>query len=282
MRMQRWLGRTIKGQMVRSLLFLYLLLNGFAFIVAERFIFQPPAASYQDTKDILKLKTADEATISALYLPQPKAAFTLIYSHGNGEDLGDIRSRLERLRTLGFAVFAYDYRGYGTSEGFPAERFAYQDINAAYQYVTETLKVPASQIVLYGRSVGSGPSVDLASREPVSGMILESPFISTFRVITHLPILPWDRFNNLAKLKSVRCSVLIMHGTRDRVIPYYHSQVLFTRFQTPKTLLTIENADHNDLLTVAGDRYDQAIRAFQQELNLHQSQAVSAAPSPPL
>lgn len=282
MRMQRWLGQTFSGKIVRSLLFLYLLLNGFAFFAAERFIFRPPAASYQNTNAILKLKTADGATISALYLPQPNSAFTLIYSHGNGEDLGDIRSRLERLRTLGFAVFAYDYRGYGTSEGFPAERFAYQDINAAYQYVTEILKVPASQIVLYGRSVGSGPSVDLASREPVGGMILESPFISTFRVITHLPILPWDRFNNLAKLKSVRCSVLIMHGTRDRVIPYYHSQVLFTRFQTPKTLLTIENADHNDLLTVAGDRYDQAIRAFQQELNLHQSQAVSAAPSPPL
>mgnify|MGYP002786080910 FL=1 len=105
---QRWLGRTFTGQMVRSLLFLYLLLNGFAFFAAERFIFRPPAASYQDTNEILKLRTADGAMISAVYLPQPTATFTLIYSHGNGEDLGRVRSRLERLRALGFAVFAYD------------------------------------------------------------------------------------------------------------------------------------------------------------------------------
>ena len=277
---QRWLGRTFTGQMVRSLLFLYLLLNGFAFFAAERFIFRPPAASYQDTNEILKLRTADGAMISAVYLPQPTATFTLIYSHGNGEDLGRVRSRLERLRALGFAVFAYDYRGYGTSDGFPAERFVYQDINAAYEYVTQTLQVTPSRVVLYGRSVGSGPSVDLASRKPVSGVILESPFTSTFRVITQIPILPWDRFNNLAKLKSLTCPALIMHGTRDRIIPYYHSQVLYTRLQTPKTFLTVEGADHNDLLEVAGDRYNQAIQTFQRELSQYQSQAVSADPSP--
>ncbi len=246
------------------LLFLvgYLALNVFVFFYAERLIFLPRPRSYQDSPEILKLKTLSGEQISALYLPNPNANYTILYSHGNAEDLGRIRQRLEHLRTLGVSVFAYDYRGYGTSQGSPSEQNAYQDIEAAYRYLTETLGISPSQIILYGRSLGSGTSVEIASREPIAGLILESPFTSTFRVITRIAIVPFDRFDNLRKIGKVRCPILFLHGTQDQLIPLHHSETLMRQVRSPKRLVAIAGADHNDLLEIAGTQYDQAIQTF--------------------
>jgi len=180
------------------LLFLlgYLALNIFAFFYAERLIFLPRPRSYQDSPEILKLTTLSGEQISALYLPNPTATYTVLYSHGNAEDLGRIRQRLEHLKTLGVSVFAYDYRGYGTSQGTPSEQNAYQDIESAYRHLTVTLVISPNHIILYGRSLGSGTSVEIASREPIAGLILEGPFTSIFRIVTRIAILPFDRFDN--------------------------------------------------------------------------------------
>lgn len=254
------------GRMLQLLLLVYLALNVFAFFYAERLIFLPRPKSYQDSPEILKLTTSSGEQISALYLPNPTATYTVLYSHGNAEDLGRIRQRLEHLRTLGVSVFAYDYRGYGTSQGKPSEQNAYQDIAAAYQYLTTTLGISPSQIILYGRSLGSGTSVEIASREPIAGLILESPFTSIFRVITRIEIVPFDRFDNLRKIAKVRCPVLFLHGTQDRLIPLHHSETLMRQVRSPKRLVPIPGADHNDLLEIASTQYDQAIQTFIQSL----------------
>lgn len=85
---------------------------GFGIFVAffsEGLIFQPQAPGYRDDSSILKLTSADGARISAKYLPNPTAKYTILYSHGNAEDIGDDAPLFERLRNAGFAVFAYDY-----------------------------------------------------------------------------------------------------------------------------------------------------------------------------
>ncbi len=254
-------------RMLQLFLLVYLALNIFAFFYAERLIFLPRPKSYQDSLEILKLTTSSGEQISALYLPNPIATYTVLYSHGNAEDLGRVRQRLEHLKNLGVSVFAYDYRGYGTSQGKPSEQNAYEDMEAAYRYLTETLGISPSQIILYGRSLGSGTSVEIASRELIAGLILESPFTSTFRVITRIAIVPFDRFDNLRKIGTVRCPVLFLHGTQDRLIPLHHSETLLGQVRSPKRLLAIAGADHNDLLEIAGTQYDQAIQAFLQQLN---------------
>lgn len=264
-------GKQFKRMLYSFLLFFllgYLALNIFAFFYGERLIFLPRPRSYQDSPEILKLTTPNGEKISALHLPNSTATYTVLYSHGNAEDLGRIRQRLEHLRTLGVSVFAYDYRGYGTSQGKPSEQNVYQDIEAAYQYLITTLAMSPSQIILYGRSLGSGPSVEIASREPISGLILESPFTSIFRVITRIKILPFDRFDNLSKIAKVRCLVLFLHGTHDRLIPFHHSETLYKQVRSPKQLVAIAGADHNDLLEIAGTQYDQAIQTFLQQLKL--------------
>jgi len=231
-----------------------------AYLVSDRMIFQPPPATYEDTRQILKLSSADGARISALHLPHPSAAYTILYSHGNAEDLALVAPALRRLHEWGFAVFAYDYHGYGTSEGRPSESRAYQDIDAAYAYLTATLGVAPRRIIAYGRSVGSGPAVDLAARRPLGGLVVESGFVTAFRVVLRLPVLPFDKFRNLDKIARVACPVLVMHGMEDEIVPFDHGRRLFDAALAPKRSLWIEGARHNDFMLVAGERQGRALR----------------------
>ena len=134
-------------RLVRSLLLIYIFFGVYVFFRADSMIFLPQPASYQDPEEILKLRVTNTEEISAIYLPNAEATYTLLYIHGNAEDLGDIRPMLDRLHRWGFSIFAYDYRGYGTSEGYPSERNAYEDADVAYTYLTQQLKVPPGQII---------------------------------------------------------------------------------------------------------------------------------------
>jgi len=263
------IGELSWKRLVRSLLFIYTFFALYVFFRADSMIFLPQPASYPDTKTSLKLSVTQTEQISAIYLPNSQATHTLLYIHGNAEDLGDIRPLLDRLHGWGFSVFAYDYRGYGTSDGNPSERNAYQDADAAYSYLTQQLKIPPEQIVVYGRSVGGGSAVDLASRHPVGGLILESTFTSAFRVVVPFPILPFDKFSNLDKLRKVHCPVLVMHGQADQTIPIQHGQRLYEAAREPKMSLWVAEAGHNDLDQVAGERYQQTLVAFQRLLEPH-------------
>lgn len=256
-------------RIMRSIIFIYACVGLYAYFFSDRMIFLPQPSTYQDNNQILKLTTKDGVKISAVYLPNPQAKFTILYSHGNAEDLGEISPILAELRNLGFAVFAYDYRGYGTSEGNPSEKTAYKDIDAAYDYLTQKLGVSPERIILYGRSVGGGPSVDLASRQPVGGLILENTFVSTFRVVTQITLFPFDKFNNIEKIKKVRSPVLVMYGKADTVIPFWHGEKLFAAANEPKMFLAIETAGHNNFRETGSKEYDRALQEFTQLVSQH-------------
>ncbi len=233
-------------------------------------IFLPQPASYQDTQEILKVPVTHTEQISAIFLPNSQAAYTLLYIHGNAEDLGDIRPVLDRLHGWGFSVFAYDYRGYGTSDGKPAEKNAYQDAAAAYSYLTQQLNIPPERIIVYGRSVGGGSATELATQYPIAGLILESTFTSAFRVVVPFPLLPFDKFPNLDKMPQIRCPVLVMHGQADQTIPLEHGQTLYEAASEPKLSLWVAAAGHNDFTWVAGEQHRQALRSFQQMVEAQQ------------
>ncbi len=256
------IGELSWKRLVRSLLFIYAFFAVYVYFRADSMIFLPQPPSYQDTQDILKIPVSQTEKISAIYLPNAQATYTLLYIHGNAEDLGDIRLMLDRLQSWGFSVFAYDYRGYGTSSGQPSERHAYQDADAAYQYLTQQLKISPDKIIVYGRSVGGGSATELAKRYPVAGLVLESTFTSAFRVVVPFPLLPFDKFSNLDKLKAIHSPVLVMHGQADRTIPIQHSQTLFQAAPESKMSLWIEGAGHDDFTWVAGDRHRQALQSF--------------------
>jgi fermentation-respiration switch protein FrsA (DUF1100 family) len=248
--------------MLRIIILLYIGLVLYAWFFSDRAIFLPHPSSYRDTPEIIKLRSTHGNLISALYLPNPSAKFTLLVSHGNAEDLGDDRDWLEDLRRAGFSVFAYDYQGYGTSQGRPSEKGAYDDEKAAIMYLVGDLKTDLHNIIILGRSVGSGPALHLAARTAVAGVILQSPFVSAFRVVTRVPLLPFDKFPNYKEIRRVHAPVLIMHGEQDSVVAIWHGRRLYELAARPKLFFSVPNADHNDLDIVAGASYFKAIQSF--------------------
>lgn len=238
----------------------YLALTILGAFFTDSIIFQPPSPGYRDGTSVLKLTSADGARISAIHFPNANARFTLLFSHGNAEDIGYDIPFLEAMRDEGFAVFAYDYQGYGTSEGKPSEEHLYEDSEAAYNYLINDLHVPSGRIIVWGRSLGAAAAVDLAARQPVAGLIMESAFTSAFRVLTRFPLLPFDKFPNLAKIRNVRCPVLVVHGRRDGIISFYHGPKLFAAANEPKLSYWVDNAGHNNLALVAGSQYFQELR----------------------
>ena len=249
---------------LRVLLLTYVgvILMGAAF--ADRLIFVPPPPSYgEDAHGLVRLVTAEGDTVAAVYLPATDAPLTVLFAHGNAEDVGDGRADMEAYRRLGVSVLAFDYPGYGLSSGTPSESGAYAAADAAYDYLEAQGFVGAQSIIAHGRSLGGGVMVDLAARRPVAGLVIESSFVSAYRVMTRIPILPVDQFRSLEKLSDVHAPVLVIHGTDDEVIAPWHGQRLAEAVPAERrSTFWVEGAGHNDLGQVAGDAYWAALRSF--------------------
>ncbi|MFW6201788.1 MAG: alpha/beta hydrolase [Gemmatimonadota bacterium] len=246
---------------------IYLLVAAFVYVSSDRLIFLPPPAGYDaDSPDLVWLTASDGQRLPAFHLNDPSSEYTVLYNHGNAEDIGHVRPALEMLHRLGFSVLAYDYRGYGLSDGRPTVEGAYRDIEAAYGYLVEQRGVAPERIIVHGFSVGSGPAIDLAARRPIAGLVLVAPFTTAFRVVTRVPLLPFDRFRNIEKIDDVDAPVLVVHGTDDGIVPFAHGRSVFEAANEPKRRLWVEGAGHNDVLRVAGPAYAEALAAFRDEL----------------
>mmetsp|Transcript_25557 Transcript_25557/g.55875 ORF Transcript_25557/g.55875 Transcript_25557/m.55875 type:complete len:275 (-) Transcript_25557:177-1001(-) len=207
------------------------------------------------------LNTQGGDRIPVIHIKRPNAKFTVIYSHGNAEDVGLSLPYLDLLsERCNCSVLAYEYPGYSLSEGSePSEEGTYQAINAAYHYVSDVLDVDAGNIVLFGRSLGTGPSVDLGARTPgVAGIILQSPLESGIRCaigrFSSCTLYPLDIFRSYQKIDSIKCPVLIMHGVEDEVVPCDNGKALYEALETRpnhKDLhydpVWIEGRGHNDM-----------------------------------
>jgi pimeloyl-ACP methyl ester carboxylesterase len=220
--------------------------------------FHPPAPSYEIKKDekagtysvtfaeeaynkkplknlsVYVIKTSTNTSIPIFCFRSRGAKLTLIYSHGNATDIGLMFSMYAYMASeLGINVVAYDYTGYGSSMADnirPTEKQTYKDIEAVYNWCVETnlASFPSSQIILYGQSVGSGPSCYLASTRPCAGLILHSGILSGIRVLTASRMLfCFDIFPNIDRIQRVRCPVFVIHGMEDKQVGFHHGLNLF-------------------------------------------------------
>lgn len=261
------IGEFSLKRLIRSTILIYLILMVFAWLFSERLIFVPPESGYVDSEQIIKIQVTPKRTVSAIYLQAQEAEYTILYCHGNAEDIGQIKDVLDLFVRNGYSVFSFDYSGYGTSGGRPSEKKMYEEAQACFDYLVEQKQISPEKIILLGRSLGSAPAVYLASKNPAAGLILEGSFVSAFRVMTGIPLFPFDRCKNLARIKKIGCPVLFIHGTNDRVIPQWHSRKLFEAANEPKMSFWVEGAGHDDLLWTAGDKYWKTLSEFQTLIN---------------
>ncbi len=162
---------------------------------------------------------ADGVRLHAWYAAAPNAPATLVWSHGNGGNIGGRAEVLLALRAAGLSVLAYDYRGYGRSDGRPSERGVYLDAEAAYDS-ERSRGVSASRIVCFGESLGGAVSIYLATQRPCAGVAVVSTFTTlgdvAWRHYGPLAVFAGTRFDSQSRIAKLDVPVLIAHGDRGR------------------------------------------------------------------
>jgi len=210
----------------------------------------------------------DRTRLHAWYAPARQGRVTLLYCHGNAGNLSYAVDHIKGLVRLGVNVLIFDYRGYGRSQGKPDEAGLYKDANAAYQFLMHTGRGDPRQLIIYGQSLGGVVAAHLAARQKCAGLIVESSFTSAQDMARELyPWLPvrWlikSRLDAAAAVGKVRAPVLVLHGTRDRTVPFRLGRRLFERAEEPKFFHGVENADHNDVYVVGGRSYYAKLEEF--------------------
>ena len=261
---------TMFKNIIKPIAIVYLGLSAYALLFSNLYIFHPPKPATYNSKlpNLFQIPTNKSSNkyISAVYLSNPKAKYTIIYSHGNAEDLGVSYHFLQALQQHGFSVLSYDYSGYGLSSGKPNEKNTYQDITAVYNYATKKLKIPAKHIINMGHSLGAGVAVNLSANQPTAGLIITGAFVSAFRVMTRYPILFGDKYSNINKIKKINTPLLIIHGTKDNIIPFWHGKKLYKTANQPKEFIEINGAGHNNLIQINSAAYWEAITKFSQKI----------------
>lgn len=158
---------------------------------------------------------------------------------------------LELSNSLKTSVLCYDYSGYGLATGKPSESNCYADIRAAYTYLVAERRIPRKRILLFGRSLGSGPTVDLATSlgRELGGVVLIAALTSCVRVVfNNVPhTLKFDMFANIDKIDKILVPVFCVHGMVDDVVPFSHGLELSRRARYPLEPLWIRYAGHNNL-----------------------------------
>lgn len=247
-------------RVIRSFLFIYISISAYGWFISDGMLFQPHTPSYTDNAQVIKIELPDGSHISAIYLKNKDAEYTVLYNHANAVDLGDLDHFISTYKNIDVSIFTYDYLGYGTSQGKATTANTYKSADAAMDYLVK--QVGVDNIIIHGRSVGGGAAIYLAHTRDVAGLIAESSFVTAFRTMTHIPITPFDKFRNIAKIGKVNCPVLIIHGKEDRAIPFWHGEKLFDKAKEPKFSCWLDGANHNYIPAEAETKYWSAISSF--------------------
>jgi fermentation-respiration switch protein FrsA (DUF1100 family) len=226
--------------------------------------------NYED----VSFSAADSTRLHGWFVPSsdPEVNTTLLWFHGNA---GNISHRLENLallhRYLHISIFIFDYREFGLSEGQISKAGTYLDARGAWNYLVGERTIAPSDILLFGRSLGTALAVDLASREPCLGAVLEAAFTSSHEMLERyffgaIPAeLLQSAYDNLGKIRLVRAPLLFIHGQYDEAIPVEMAQRLYQAAQSPKRFHLVIGSGHNDTYVVGGFEYFQQWQDFLQE-----------------
>ncbi|KAI4982724.1 alpha/beta hydrolase domain-containing protein 17C-like isoform X2 [Hordeum vulgare subsp. vulgare] len=229
--------------------------------------------------DVHALPTRAGTRVVAAFWRYPSARLTLLYSHGNAADLGQMLGLFMELRShLRVNIMCYDYSGYGASTGKPSEYNTYYDIEAVYDCLKKEYGIGPEELILYGQSVGSGPTLHLASRlEKLRGVVLHSGILSGIRVLYPVKVTLWfDIFKNIDKIKQVECPVLVIHGTADDIVDFSHGKRLWELAKEKYEPLWVKGGGHCNLET-----YPEYIRHLRKFVNAMEKLAKERAAKAP-
>ena len=240
---------------VSSIIIAYIVVIIFVYFYQRNLLYHPSENNYQnDTIQFnyqeIFIKVNDEIKLKSWIINKDLKNFkTLVFFHGNAGDLSNRIYKLNELDKLNINILLISWRGFSGNEGYPTEKNLYEDAEAAIKWLNKK-KVSNSQIILYGESLGTGVAVEIASKNNFNSIILESPFTSIENSAKiYYPYLPVsfllkDRYDSISKIKKINSPILIMHGRKDDIVPFFMGKKLFEKANSPKDSYFTDIDDH--------------------------------------
>ncbi|WP_321254481.1 alpha/beta hydrolase [Psychroserpens sp.] len=241
------------------------------YVLQEKLMFFPTTLTrdftynFQYPFEELFLEPENDVLINAVHFKNENPKGVILYFHGNAGDLSRWGTITEYFVEKNYDVLVMDYRTYGKSKGKLSEQGFYDDAQFCYNYLKS--RYDESDIILYGRSLGTGVANYLASKNQPKQLILETPYYSITDIAKHrFPFFPVKslikyEFNSFEYIQNVKCPITIIHGTHDQVVPYSSGNKLFDI--APKSITkmkTIDGGRHNDLVNF--DAYHEVIASI--------------------
>ena len=215
----------------------------------------------------VSITTPDNERLHGWYVPAENSEGVVLFFHGNA---GNISHRLDSIKIfndLGLDTLIIDYRGYGQSTGKTSEEGTYLDAQAAWDYLVKSRRVPADQIIIFGRSLGGAIGAWLAARQTPATVIIESSFSSGVDMAQRLyPFLPVRLITRLKYpvveyVSQLNCPVLVVHSRHDEIIPFQMGQAIYAAVKLDKKFVELRG-DHNNGFLLSQEVYIAGLEDF--------------------
>ena len=174
---------------------------------------------------------------------------TILFLHGNAGNLDNRIYKLNFLGNLDINFLIISWRGYSLSDGKPTEYGLYEDAKTAVNFLLNK-GVLEQDIILYGESLGTAVAIEIGQNKDFAGIILEAPFTSMIELgQKYYPFFPVkfllkDKYESVKKIKNLKSPLLVMHGKKDKIVPFYMGEKIFNMGNNPKFKYFTDMDDH--------------------------------------
>ena len=241
--------------LVSLVVLVYLLVTLGLYIFQRSLLYHPVENNYYGDKltvniEKVKITTEDNIDLLAWYHKKDiKKYKTILYLHGNAGSLENRIHKINHFNNMNINFLLLAWRGFSGNEGKPTEQGLYQDARSAVKWLINEGAIEEN-IVIYGESLGTGVATEIAQNKNFAGVILESPFTSMIDLgKKYYPIFPVklllkDKYESEKKIKNLKSPILVMHGKKDKIVPFYMGKKIFDMANNPKFNYFTEMDDH--------------------------------------
>ena len=238
-----------------SIILAYIIIVLFTYLYQRKLLYHPSENNYTgdeiqfDYKEVF-IEVDKDVKLKSWFLEKDlKKNKTILYFHGNAGDLTNRVHKLNELNKLDVNILIISWRGFSGNPGKPTEKNLYNDARKSVEWLNKT-GVTNKNIILYGESLGTGVATELGQNNSFAGIVLESPFTSIADAAKiYYPYLPVnlllkDRYDTIKKIKNIKIPVLIMHGKKDNIVPFFMGEKLYQMANEPKYKYFSDEDDH--------------------------------------
>ena len=233
----------------------YLFIVLFTYFYQRNLLYHPSENNYSGDKLIVeinevKIKTQDNIELLSWYHKKNLNSYkTILFLHGNAGSLENRIHKINHFKDMNVNFLLVSWRGFSGNKGTPTEKGLYEDARSAVNWL-KSQGVKENNIIIYGESLGTGITTEIAQNKNFAGIILESPFTSMVdagkNVYPYLPVrlLLKDKYESKKKIKNIHSPILIMHGKVDKIVPFHMGKKMYELANEPKYSYFSEYDDH--------------------------------------